>query len=559
VSTLREIPWIAGSPIWPGVIFFLSFLVRPDSSPENSDSDTSDSDDSSVVEEFNPAKMREFLDSIDDEDDEGGGGGGAGGRPITAHEVLNENVVIPDVMEVDPKETLERVGEILSVLQDKVVIVKGLAHQITGHAANRALDIETLLVFEDRKVLGYVSPCSHLFPAVSFLISDAFIPLQIHETFGPTHQPMYQVLFDDKFPLDKERAQISRPIFHVPGRSNFVFIDKLRLARGSDASNAHDEEPGEDEVEFSDDEQEAAYKRMLKERFFCSFTLLALVLTEVLCVRRSGSRASSRAATPGASARRDYDYSGDTFGGSSNPYDEHGAYDMNYGAGPSRPPPIPYDDPYSDSFTSAPTDADGEGSMTFNSIRNGTGRHDSMRPGSMGLVGSFDNTGSNSRNLGPGSRYPAPRGRGRGGSRNRQSDRGRRGRGKGTPQHPQQRQPFPQRSGSQDYSSGLTPPSGFVHPYSEQSGYGGGAAEWNYGAPLMTPQQPVFGFGVPNSFSGVQPHINPRFANQLGFNQFNVGQMSQIPQTPPGAGSPPPSEQYHPGDADLRPTTGHPQ
>jgi len=66
-----------------------------------------------------------------------------------------------------------------------------------------------------------------------------------------------------------------RPIFHVPGRSNFVFVDKLKLARGSDASNAHDEEPGEDEVEFSDDEREAAYKRMLKERFSPSLNFLA--------------------------------------------------------------------------------------------------------------------------------------------------------------------------------------------------------------------------------------------------------------------------------------------
>jgi len=263
VSTLQKFSWITGSLNW--LVFSFSFSVRPDSSPENSESDTSDSDDSSDVEEFNPAKMREFLDSIDDEDDEGGG---SGGRPVTVHEALNENITIPDIVEVDPKETLERVGEILSVLQDRIVIVKGLAHQIAGRAADRVLDTETLLVFEDRKVLGYVSLSSHLFLAVLFPVSDALISRQIHETFGPTHQPLYQVRFNDKFPLDKERAQISRPIFHVPGRSNFVFIDKLRLAKGSDASNAHDEEPGEDEIEFSDDDQEATYKRMLKDRFF---------------------------------------------------------------------------------------------------------------------------------------------------------------------------------------------------------------------------------------------------------------------------------------------------
>ena len=153
--------------------------VRPDSSPENSGSDTSgsdsDSDDSSVVEEFNPTKLREFLDTIDDEDDEGGGG--SGGRLATAHEIVNEDVVIPEIAEVDPKETLERVGEILSVLQDRIVIVRGITSQISGHAPDRVLDTETLLVFEDRKVLGYVSPSSHSLPAHSFLVSDVFLML----------------------------------------------------------------------------------------------------------------------------------------------------------------------------------------------------------------------------------------------------------------------------------------------------------------------------------------------------------------------------------------------
>ena len=143
---------------------WLGFFVRPDSSPENSDSDTSDSgsdsDGSSAIEEFNPAKLREFLDNIDDEEDEGGGSGGR--RLATAHEVLNEDVAVPKITEVDPKETLERVGEIFSVLQDKIVIVKGLASQLAGHAPDRVLDTETLLVFEDRKVLGYVSLFSDL-------------------------------------------------------------------------------------------------------------------------------------------------------------------------------------------------------------------------------------------------------------------------------------------------------------------------------------------------------------------------------------------------------------
>ena len=95
----------------------------------------------------------------------------------------------------------------------------------------------------------------------------------------------------------------------------------------------------------------------------------------------------------------------------------------------------------------------------------------------------------------------------------------------------------------------MTPPNSFGHPYGQRQSYGGVAGEWSYGAPLMPPQSPVFGFGLQNSLPGVQPHINPRFANQLGFN------FSQVPQMP--VGSPPPSEQYHPGDANLGSTTGH--
>ena len=52
----------------------------------------------------------------------------------------------------------------------------------------------------------------------------------------------------------------------MPTRSNFVFLSQLKRLKGSDASNVHDEEPPEDELEFSDDEAEAAHKRMLKQR-----------------------------------------------------------------------------------------------------------------------------------------------------------------------------------------------------------------------------------------------------------------------------------------------------
>jgi H/ACA ribonucleoprotein complex non-core subunit NAF1 len=89
---------------------------------------------------------------------------------------------------------------------------------------------------------------------------------QIYETFGPTTQPFYQVKFSSAFPLDPERVRVGREVFHVPTRSRFVFVNQIKALRGSDASNVHDEEPADDELEFSDDEAEAAYRSRLKRK-----------------------------------------------------------------------------------------------------------------------------------------------------------------------------------------------------------------------------------------------------------------------------------------------------
>jgi hypothetical protein len=91
------------------------------------------------------------------EDDEGTAAFVSPDEVKTKNEVADVHITIPDVEEVDAGETLEKVGEVLSIV-DKVVIVKGLPQQVQGRASDRALDSDTLLVFEDRKVLGYVSP-----------------------------------------------------------------------------------------------------------------------------------------------------------------------------------------------------------------------------------------------------------------------------------------------------------------------------------------------------------------------------------------------------------------
>jgi H/ACA ribonucleoprotein complex non-core subunit NAF1 len=50
---------------------------------------------------------------------------------------------------------LERVGEVMNIM-DNAVIVKCTSSEVVNRGSDKALDAGTLLVFEDRKVMGYV-------------------------------------------------------------------------------------------------------------------------------------------------------------------------------------------------------------------------------------------------------------------------------------------------------------------------------------------------------------------------------------------------------------------
>jgi H/ACA ribonucleoprotein complex non-core subunit NAF1 len=221
-------------------------------------SNDSDSDDSDGSDEKIP-DLREEED-VEDEEEPDARAVVGGTVFLTKNEVPETDIHVPEIEEVDPEETLEKVGQVMSIVEN-TVIVKGHAAEVQGKASERALDSETLLVFEDRKVLGYVSTLHCAF----FLILNRLV--QIYETFGPTSQPLYQVKFNHARPVDPERIWIAREVFHVPQRSNFVFLSQIRHLKGSDASNLHDEEPAEDELEFSDDEKEAASRSLRKRKY----------------------------------------------------------------------------------------------------------------------------------------------------------------------------------------------------------------------------------------------------------------------------------------------------
>ena len=77
---------------------------------------------------------------------------------------------------------------------------------------------------------------------------------------------MYSVRFRGVDSIDMNAVKVGRRVYSVPSQCSFVFTEKLKQMKGTDASNMHDEEPGEDEMEFSDDEKEAEYKRSKKQK-----------------------------------------------------------------------------------------------------------------------------------------------------------------------------------------------------------------------------------------------------------------------------------------------------
>jgi H/ACA ribonucleoprotein complex non-core subunit NAF1 len=69
----------------------------------------------------------------------------------TKNEIMLPEVQSPELTQVPPDDVLEQMGEVMTII-DSVVVVRG---HTSGF--NRVLDTDSLLVFDDRKVLGLVS------------------------------------------------------------------------------------------------------------------------------------------------------------------------------------------------------------------------------------------------------------------------------------------------------------------------------------------------------------------------------------------------------------------
>jgi len=209
-----------------------------DSSPimSSSESSSDDSDEDADYPILTPEEQARILMQAEAGSDDEAEAKGKGGYVKTANEQPEEILPIPDIT-ITPEMKIEFLGQVETIVEN-TVLIKG---SVSGEY--QVLESGSLLCFEDRTVMGVVS-----------------------ETLGRVEQPLYAVRYESPASVAERGISKGKSVFYVPSHSTFVFTQPLRGMKGSDASNFHDEEVGEDELDFSDDEAEAEYKRKQKQK-----------------------------------------------------------------------------------------------------------------------------------------------------------------------------------------------------------------------------------------------------------------------------------------------------
>ncbi|KAJ5774843.1 Translation elongation/initiation factor/Ribosomal beta-barrel [Penicillium paradoxum] len=213
-----------------------------DSSPYESSSDSSDSSDSDDSDDEDypilsaEEQARILMLAEGGSDDEGDGKGKSGGHLRTTNEIEQEILPVPDV-KITPEMNIVFLGKVHAAIDNNVLVEANTSGEY------QVLESGSLLCSDDRQVIGVVA-----------------------ETLGRVENPLYTIAYATAAEVQEKGLVKGKDIFYVEGHSTFVFTQPLKGMKGSDASNFHDEEVADEEMEFSDDEAEAEYKRKLKQK-----------------------------------------------------------------------------------------------------------------------------------------------------------------------------------------------------------------------------------------------------------------------------------------------------
>lgn len=205
----------------------LSESLEAASEPEN-DSDYNESDLSETVQR--PRSVRKPRRLGDDDEEEAG-------PIISKHEVVDEEApTLPPDYTVSPDAAVEFVGTVVGAVEKSVIVKASVSGEF------RVLKDNSVLCFENRDVLGV-----------------------IFETFGRLLEPNYRVKFNTDEDFDKVKGRVGERVYYVVSDSQFLYTDTIKKAKGTDASNCHDEELPELEQEYLDDDAEMAARQRRKK------------------------------------------------------------------------------------------------------------------------------------------------------------------------------------------------------------------------------------------------------------------------------------------------------
>ncbi|XP_066488679.1 H/ACA ribonucleoprotein complex non-core subunit NAF1 isoform X1 [Tiliqua scincoides] len=122
--------------------------------------------------------------------------------------------------------------------------------------------IEHLVIIESLKGLQPVNEDTVLFREDRHSIGKVF------EVFGPVSHPFYVLQFNSPEHIETKGIKVHDIVYFAPSVENFtqyIFPEKLKQYKGSDASWENDEEPPPEALDFSDDEKESAAKHQKKK------------------------------------------------------------------------------------------------------------------------------------------------------------------------------------------------------------------------------------------------------------------------------------------------------
>ncbi|GAP82724.1 putative H ACA ribonucleoprotein subunit Gar1 [Rosellinia necatrix] len=217
-----------------------------DSSPYESSSDSSSSDDSDddsddekdykVLGPEETARILMEMDGGSDDEGDGKGKGGGSGLVRTKNELPEAIIPRPEV-KIGPEMEITELG-VIEHFVDNLAVIKA---NTTGEY--QVLDTGSVLCLEDRTVVAALA-----------------------DVIAAVREPRYTAGFTNEEEIKSFGLEPGTKIFYPPALANLGLTQVLKTNKGTDASNWHDEEVAEDEIEFSDDEKEAEYKRQLKAK-----------------------------------------------------------------------------------------------------------------------------------------------------------------------------------------------------------------------------------------------------------------------------------------------------